>query len=75
MGLTDTHTIYKIDKPLNSTLHSTGSSLQYLVITSNVKESEKEYIYIYICSCIIESLCCILEAHTMLQINCNSIKK
>ena len=28
-------------------LHSTGNSTQYLVITYDGKESEKEYIYIY----------------------------
>ena len=28
-------------------LHSTGSHIQYLVITYNEKESEKEYAYIY----------------------------
>ena len=37
-------------------LHSTGNyrCIQYLVITYNGKESEKEYIYMYIC--ITESL-------------------
>ena len=30
-------------------LYSTGNYIQYLVITYNGKESEKEYIYIYIC--------------------------
>ena len=28
-------------------LYSTGNCIQYLVITYNVKESEKEYIYIH----------------------------
>ena len=41
-------------------LHSTGSYLQYLIITYNGKESEEEYIYIS------ESLCCIPEANTIL---------
>ena len=41
-------------------LYSTGSYLQYLIITYNGKESEEEYIYIS------ESLCCIPEANTIL---------
>ena len=39
-------TIYKIDKQQG--LYSTGNYTQYLVITDNGKEPEKEYIYIYI---------------------------
>ena len=31
-------------------LYSTGNYIQYLVITYNVKESENEYIFIYIYS-------------------------
>ena len=38
-------TIYKIDKQQG--LYSTGNYTQYLVITDNGKEPEKEYIYIY----------------------------
>ena len=45
-------------------LYSTGSYIQYLVITYNGKESEKEYIYIYMY--IYESLCCIPETNTTL---------
>ena len=36
--------------------------IQYLVITCNGKESEKEYVYV----CITESLCCIPETNTTL---------
>ena len=38
-------------------LYSTGNYIQYLVITYNGKESEKEYIT--------ESLCCIHETNTL----------
>ena len=41
-------------------LYSTGNYIQYLVINSNGKEYEKEYIYI----CITESLCCTAEINT-----------
>ena len=37
--------IKKIDN--KDLLYSTGDYIQYLVITYNGKESEKEYIYIY----------------------------
>ena len=51
------HTIiYKIDKQQGPT-DSTGNYIQYLVITYNGKESEREYIYIYKT----ESLCYISE--------------
>ena len=40
-------TIYKIDNN-KDLLYSTGNYIQYLVITYNGKESEKECIYIYI---------------------------
>ena len=40
-------------------LYSTGNYMQYLLITYNGKESEKEKIYMYIC--IDESLCCTPE--------------
>ena len=42
-------------------LYSIRNSTQYLVITYNGKESEKEYKYI----CITESLCYILETNTL----------
>ena len=42
--------------------YSTGNYIQYLVITYNGKESEKEYIYIYIS----ESFCCTPETNTIL---------
>ena len=38
-------TIYKINN--KDLLHSTGNYIQYLVITCNEKEPEKEYIDIY----------------------------
>ena len=41
-------------------LYNTGNYIQYLIITYNGKESEKEYIYVYIT----ESLCCALETNT-----------
>ena len=41
------HTIiYKINS--EDLLYSTGNYIQYLVITYNGKETEKEYIYIHI---------------------------
>ena len=43
-------------------LYSTGNSIQYVVITFNGKEYEKEYVYIIIT----ESLCCISETNTIL---------
>ena len=48
----------RIYKKINSKdpLYSTGNYRQYLVITYNGKEFEKEYIYIHIY--ITESLCC-----------------
>ena len=46
-------------------LYSTGNYIQYLAITYNGKESEKEYIYIS------ESLCCPPETNTALQ-HCKS---
>ena len=52
-------TIYKIGKQ-GPNVYSTGNYIQYLVITYNGKESEKEQIYI------IESLCCTPEANTTL---------
>ena len=44
-------------------LYSTGNYIQYLVITCNGKESEKEYIYMCICIYIYitESPCCTPE--------------
>ena len=44
-------------------LYSTGNYIQNLIITYNGKESEKEYIciYIYICTHITESFCCTTE--------------
>ena len=38
--------------------YSTGSCTQYLLTTSNGKESEKDYIYIYVCVCV-----CIYNNH------------
>ena len=49
LGVWDYHvhtTIYKINN--KDLLYSTGSYIQYLIITYNGKESEKEYIYSYI---------------------------
>ena len=47
-------------------LYSTGNYIQYLVITYNGKEFEKEQIT---CICITESFCCIPETNTTLLIN------
>ena len=44
--------------------YSTGSYIQYLIITYNGKDSEKEDTYIDVE--ITESLCCILESNTTL---------
>ena len=53
-------TIYKINNKV--LLHSAGNYIQYLVITYNGKENEKEYT----CACITESLCCTPETNTTL---------
>ena len=51
-------------------LHSTENYIQYLIITCNGKESEKEHIYIYIYifryTYITESLCRTPETNTTL---------
>ena len=68
-----------IDKDL---LYSTGNYTQYLVITCNGKEPEKtidatyirSILHIYIHIHITDSLCCISETNTTLEINCTSIK-
>ena len=54
---------------------STGNYIQYLVINHNGKEYEKEYIYVYTHTHthITESLYCVVEINTTLQINCASI--
>ena len=56
---------YKINKDL---LYSTGNYTQYFVITYKGKKSEKEYIYVCMCTYIhiyiTESLCCTLGANT-----------
>ena len=51
-------TIYKISN--DDLLYSIRYYIQYLVITYNRKESEKEYMYIS------ESLCCTLKTNTTL---------
>ena len=51
-----------LKKKSNDLLYSIGNYIQYLIITYNRKEYEKEYIYIYIT----ESLCCIPETGTTL---------
>ena len=43
-------------------MESTGNYIQYLVVTYNGKESEKEYTYMYIT----ESLCCTTETNKIL---------
>ena len=42
--------IYKTDKQ-QDLLDNTGNYIQQLVITYHGKESEKEYMYIYMCIC------------------------
>ena len=63
-------TIYKIDKQQGLTV-DTENYIQYLVISYNGKESEKEYTYI----CLTESHCCTSETSRTLQINYTSKKK
>ena len=46
-GISIHTTIYKINK---DPPYNTGNYIQYLVITYNGKESEKEYIYVYSCT-------------------------
>ena len=58
-------------------LYSTGIYTQYFVTTYKIKESKKEYLYIYIKNIqpyICESLCGIPESNTTLYINYMSIK-
>ena len=45
-------------------MYSTGNSTQYSVITYMGKETEKEWIYVYVC--IAESLYCTPETNTAL---------
>ena len=50
LGARDSHihtTIYKIDKQ-QDLLSNTGNSTQYSVITYMGKESEKEWVYVYV---------------------------
>ena len=47
-------------------LYSMGNYVQYPVINHNRKEYEKECIYIYVCVCVTESLCCTSEINTTL---------
>ena len=54
-------TVYKIDKQ-QGLLYSTGNYIQHFVITYKGKESEKEYMYMYVN----ESLCCTPETNTTL---------
>ena len=44
-------------------LYSTGNYIQYLVITHNRKEYEKQQ-HVCLCVCITESLCCVAEGNT-----------
>ena len=58
--------------PNKDLLYSIGNYTQYLVITYNGKESEKQYlcvcvcIYVYMYICITKSLFCISETNTTL---------
>ena len=52
-------------------LYSTGNSIQYIIITYNGKDSEKEYIRVYIT----ESLCHVPKTNTIEKINYISIKQ
>ena len=45
-------------------VYRTGNHIKYLIITYNDKESEKEYICMYVY--INKSLCCSLETNTIL---------
>ena len=57
-------------------VYSTGNYTQYLVIIYNGRESEKEYIYIYIHICTTESLCCIPGTNSIInQLYLNKRKK
>ena len=47
----------------------TGNYIEYLIITCNGKESEKEYI------CVTKSICCTPETNTTMSVNDTSIKK
>ena len=46
--------------------YSTRNYSQYAIIHHNGKECEKMCVYIYICVCINESLCCKVEINTTL---------
>ena len=61
-------------------LHSTGKYIQTPRIDHNGKEYLKRmYVFmcmcVCVCVCIIESLCCVAEICTMLQINYTLIKR
>ena len=60
MGLKHTHKYVHI-KPITNKdlLYSTGNYIQYLIITYNGKESEKQYIDLS------KSLCCTSESSTL----------
>ena len=47
-------------------LYSTGNYIQSLGINHNNKEYQKKSVYIYVCVCITESLCCTAEIATPL---------
>ena len=71
------YTLLYIKQINNDLLYSTGSYIQYLVITYNGKESENEYVCVCVCVCVCvyiyiyiyiyktESLCCTPETNTL----------
>ena len=55
-------------------LYSTGNYIQYPVIDGNGKDYKKS-VYMCVCVCVTESLCCTAETNIIFQINYTSIKK
>ena len=64
--------VYIIQISNKDLLQSTGNYIQCLIIRFNGKESEKEYIYIYSITYIIESFWCTPETNITLQIHYTS---
>ena len=59
-------TICKINKNNKDLLYHTGDHIQYLIITNNVKESQKQYTL----TCITESLSAVYLKHNIVNELC-----
>ena len=70
LGLADATFIYRMVINNKVLLHTTGNYVQYLMINHMEKNVEKNA-----CICITESLCCLVEMNTTLEITHTSIKQ